>query len=245
MRNIKLTIEYDGKEYNGWQKQPNKLNIQGEIERAIQNITGKQVELIGSGRTDAGVHAFGQVANFKIDSDFPIEKMAIAINSQLKKSIRIKKTEEVSPEFHSRYNCHSKTYQYVIDNSEQGSAIYRCLSYHVPQELDVEKMQKAVTYFVGEHDFSSFKSSGTSSKSSVRIIYDANVEKDGERVKISLTGNGFLYNMVRIISGTLVEVGLNNIEPEDIPKIIEAKNRQMAGKTLPPQGLFLMEVEYN
>ena len=245
MRNIKLTIEYDGKEYNGWQKQPNKLNIQGEIERAIQNITGKQVELIGSGRTDAGVHAFGQVANFKIDSDFPIEKMAIAINSQLKKSIRIKKTEEVSPEFHSRYNCHSKTYQYVIDNSEQGSAIYRCLSYHVPQELDVEKMQKAVTYFVGEHDFSSFKSSGTSSKSSVRIIYDANVEKDGERVKISLTGNGFLYNMVRIISGTLVEVGLNNIEPEDIPKIIEAKNRQMAGKTLPPQGLFLMKVEYN
>lgn len=245
MRNIKLTIEYDGKEYNGWQKQPNKLNIQGEIERAIQNITGKQVELIGSGRTDAGVHAFGQVANFKIDSDFPIEKMAIAINSQLKKSIRIKKTEEVSSEFHSRYNCHSKTYQYVIDNSEQGSAIYRCLSYHVPQELDVEKMQKAVTYFVGEHDFSSFKSSGTSSKSSVRIIYDANVEKDGERVKISLTGNGFLYNMVRIISGTLVEVGLNNIEPEDIPKIIKAKNRQMAGKTLPPQGLFLMEVEYN
>ena len=245
MRNIKLTIEYDGKEYNGWQKQPKKLNIQGEIERAIQNITGEQVELIGSGRTDAGVHAFGQVANFKIDSDFLIEKMAIAINSQLKKSIRIKKTEEVSPEFHSRYNCHSKTYQYVIDNSEQGSAIYRCLSYHVPQELDVEKMQKAVTYFVGEHDFSSFKSSGTSSKSSVRIIYDANVEKDGERVKISLTGNGFLYNMVRIISGTLVEVGLNNIEPEDIPKIIEAKNRQMAGKTLPPQGLFLMKVEYN
>ena len=245
MKNIKLTIEYDGKEYNGWQKQPNKLNIQGEIERALQNITGEQVELIGTGRTDAGVHAFGQVANFKIDSDFPIEKMAIAINSQLKKSIRIKKTEEVSQEFHSRYNCHSKTYQYVIDNSEQGSAIYRGLSYHVPQELDVEKMQKAVTYFVGEHDFSSFKSSGTSSKSSVRIIYDANVEKDGEKVKISLTGNGFLYNMVRIISGTLVEVGLNNIEPEDIPKIIEAKNRQMAGKTLPPQGLFLMKVEYN
>ena len=148
MRNIKLTIEYDGKEYNGWQKQPNKLNIQGEIERAIQNITGKQVELIGSGRTDAGVHAFGQVANFKIDSDFPIEKMAIAINSQLKKSIRIKKTEEVSQEFHSRYNCHSKTYQYVIDNSEQGSAIYRGLSYHVPQELYVEKMQKAKKNFL-------------------------------------------------------------------------------------------------
>ena len=245
MRNIKLTIEYDGKDFNGWQKQPNKLNIQGEIERAIQNITGKQVELIGSGRTDAGVHAFGQVANFKIDSDFPIEKMAIAINSQLKNSICIKKSEEVPMEFHSRYNCHSKTYQYVIDNSEQGTAIFRGLTYHVPQKLNIEKMQKAITYFVGEHDFSSFKSSGTSSKSSVRIIYDAKVEEDGEKIIICLTGNGFLYNMVRIISGTLVEVGLNNIEPEDISKIIEAKNRQMAGKTLPPQGLFLMSVEYN
>ena len=245
MRNIKLTIEYDGKEYNGWQKQPNKLNIQGEIERAIQNVTGEQVELIGSGRTDAGVHAFGQVANFKINSDFPIEKIAIAINSQLKKSICIKKAEEVPQEFHSRYNCHSKTYKYVIDNSEQGTAIYRGLAYHVSQKLDVKKMQKAITYFVGEHDFSSFKSSGTSSKSSVRIIYDAKVEKNGEKVIISLTGNGFLYNMVRIISGTLVEVGLNNIEPEDISKIIEKKNRRMAGKTLPPQGLFLIKVEYS
>lgn len=245
MKNIKLTIEYDGKEYNGWQKQPNKLNIQGEIERAIQNITGEQVELIGSGRTDAGVHAFGQVANFKIDSDFPIEKMAIAINSQLKKSIRIKKTEEVSQEFHSRYNCHSKTYQYVIDNSEQGSAIYRGLSYHVPQELDVEKMQKAVTYFVGEHDFSSFKSSGTSSKSSVRTIYKAEVfEMPNNRIYIELTGNGFLYNMVRIIAGTLVDVGTGKIQTEDIEKIIESKDRSLAGKTLQPNGLYLVKVNY-
>lgn len=245
MRNIKLTIEYDGKDFNGWQKQPNKLNIQGEIEKAIQNVTGEQVNLIGSGRTDAGVNAFGQVANFKIDSEFPIEKMATAINSQLKKSIRVKKAEEVSSDFHSRYNCHSKTYNYVIDNSEQGSAIYRNLSYHVSKKLNIEKMQKAISYFIGEHDFSSFKSSGTSSKSSVRTIYNATVVKENDKVTISLTGNGFLYNMVRIISGTLVEVGLNNIEPEEIPKIIEAKNRQMAGKTLPPQGLFLINVEYD
>ncbi len=245
MRNIKLTIEYDGKDFNGWQKQPNKLNIQGEIEKAIQNVTGEQVNLIGSGRTDAGVNAFGQVANFKIDSEFPIEKMATAINSQLKKSIRVKKAEEVSSDFHSRYNCHSKTYNYVIDNSEQGSAIYRNLSYHVSKKLNIEKMQKAISYFIGEHDFSSFKSSGTSSKSSVRTIYNATVVKENDKVTISLTGNGFLYNMVRIISGTLVEVGLNNIEPQEIPKIIEAKNRQMAGKTLPPQGLFLINVEYD
>ena len=229
----------------GWQKQPNKLNIQGEIEKAIQNVTGEQVNLIGSGRTDAGVNAFGQVANFKIDSEFPIEKMATAINSQLKKSIRVKKAEEVSSDFHSRYNCHSKTYNYIIDNSEQGSAIYRNLSYHVSKKLNIEKMQKAISYFIGEHDFSSFKSSGTSSKSSVRTIYNATVERKNNKITISLTGNGFLYNMVRIISGTLVEVGLNNIEPEEIPKIIEAKNRQMAGKTLPPQGLFLINVEYD
>ena len=245
MRNIKLTIEYDGKDFNGWQKQPNKLNIQGEIEKAIQNVTGEQVNLIGSGRTDAGVNAFGQVANFKIDSEFPIEKMATAINSQLKKSIRVKKAEEVSSDFHSRYNCHSKTYNYIIDNSEQGSAIYRNLSYHVSKKLNIEKMQKAISYFIGEHDFSSFKSSGTSSKSSVRTIYNATVVKENDKVTISLTGNGFLYNMVRIISGTLVEVGLNNIETQEIPKIIEAKNRQMAGKTLPPQGLFLINVEYD
>ena len=245
MRNIKLTIEYDGKEYNGWQKQPNKLNIQGEIERAIQNVTGKQVDLIGSGRTDAGVNAYGQVANLKIESELPIEKMATAINSQLKKSICVKRAEEVPLEFHSRYNSHSKTYNYVIDNSEQGTAIYRNLTYHVSQKLNIKNMQEAVKYFVGEHDFSSFKSSGTSSKSSVRTIYDAKVEKDKDKIIISLTGNGFLYNMVRIIAGTLLEVGLGNIKPEEIKDIIEAKNRQKAGKTLPPQGLFLMNVEYN
>lgn len=244
MRNIKLTIEYDGREYQGWQKQPKKLNIQGEIEEAIQKVMGKAVELIGSGRTDAGVHAFGQVANFKIDSDFPVEKMAIAINSQLKKSIRIQKAEEVEENFHSRYHCHKKTYAYIIDNSEQGSAIYRNLTYHIPQPLNLEAMQKAVTFFKGEHDFTSFKSSGTSSKSSVRTIYEAQVLKEQERIVIMLTGNGFLYNMVRIIAGTLVEVGLGNKKPEEIPNIILQKNRQLAGKTLPAQGLYLMNVEY-
>ncbi len=244
MRNIKLTIEYDGKDYNGWQKQPNKLNIQGEIERAIQTVTGKEVELIGSGRTDAGVHAVAQVANFKIDSDFPIEKMAIAINSQLKGSIRVQKAEEVEENFHSRYNCHKKTYQYVIDNSEQGTALYRNHTYHVPQPLNLSAMQQAVNYLIGEHDFSSFKSSGTSSKSSVRTIYDAKILKEGEKVAIVLTGNGFLYNMVRIIAGTLVEIGKGEKTPEEMKQILEAKDRSLAGKTLPSQALFLMNVSY-
>ena len=244
MRNIRLTIEYDGKEFNGWQKQPNKLNIQGNLEKVISDLTKEEIEIIGSGRTDAGVHALGQVANFKTNSNIPIEKFAIAINSRIKQSIRIKKAEEVDERFHSRYNCKRKTYRYIINTSETGSAIYRNLEYNIKMQLDVKKMQEAVKFFVGEHDFSAFKSSGTSSKSSVRTIYNAKVEQDGERIIIELTGNGFLYNMVRIISGTLVEVGLNKIKSEDITKIIESKNRQNAGKTLPPCGLYLVSVEY-
>lgn len=244
MRNIKLKIEYDGKEYNGWQKQPNKLNIQGEIERAIEKITGEKVELYASGRTDAGVHSLGQVANFKTNSKMPIEKFAIAINSQVKNSIRIVSAEEVSENFHSRYNCKQKTYRYIINNSPYGSAIYRNLEYHMPIKLDVKKMEKAIKYFEGEHDFKAFKSSGTSSKSSIRTIYKAEIKKKEERIIIELTGNGFLYNMVRIISGTLLEVGLGKIKADDIPLIIESKDRTRAGKTLPPQGLYLVEVKY-
>lgn len=245
MRNIKLTIEYDGKCYNGWQKQPNKLNIQGEIERAIYNITKEEVDLIGSGRTDAGVHALGQVANFKTDSQISIEKLPLAINSQLKNSIVIKEAEEVDERFHSRYNAKHKTYRYIINNSKCGTAIYRNLEYSYPFKLDVEKMKQASKYFEGEHDFKAFKSSGTSSKNSVRIIYKAVVKQDGEKIIIELTGNGFLYNMVRIISGTLLDVGLGKIEPKEIPEIIESKDRQRAGKTLPAHGLYLVEVKYD
>lgn len=208
MRNIKLIIEYDGKAFNGWQKQPTKLNIQGEIERAIGEITGEEVNLTASGRTDAGVHSWGQTANFKTESNIPIEKVAIAINSKLKQSIRIKSAEEVDENFHARYSCKGKTYRYILNNSRQGGAIYRALEYHVPIPLDIEKMQQAAKLFEGEHDFAGFKASGTSSKNSVRKIYKAEVKKEGERIYIELTGSGFLYNMVRIISGTLVDVGL-------------------------------------
>ncbi len=244
MRNIKLTIEYDGREFGGWQKQPKKLNIQGTIEKAIEEITGEETQLIASGRTDAGVHALGQVANFKTNSNIPIEKIPIAINSKIKKSIIIKSAQEVDERFHSRYNCKRKTYRYVINNSKQGSAIYRNLECHIPIKLDVEKMKYAAKFFIGEHDFKAFKASGTSSKSSVRIIYDANVYTNDERIYIELTGNGFLYNMVRIIAGTLMEVGLGKIEPEDIKNIIESKDRKRAGKTLPAHGLYLVNVNY-
>ena len=219
MRNIKLTIEYDGKSFNGWQKQPNKLNIQGEIEKAIG-------------------------ANFKTNSNIPIEKIPIAINSKLKKSIVIKSAEEVEERFHSRYSVKSKKYRYTINNSQYGSAIYRDMEYHFPFNLDVNKMQEASKYFEGEHDFKAFKASGTSSKSSVRTIYKAEIIKNEDRIYIELTGNGFLYNMVRIISGTLVDVGTGKIKPEEIKDIIESKERIRAGKTLPARGLCLMEVNY-
>ena len=244
MRNIKLTIEYDVKDFNGWQKQPTKLNIQGEIERAIEQITGEKVDLIASGRTDAGVHSLGQIANFKTESKLPIEKFPVALNSKLKKSIRIQNAEEVEENFHSRYSCKQKTYRYIINNSKEGSAIYRNLEYHMPIKLDIKSMEKAIKYFEGEHDFKGFKASGTSSKNSVRKIYKAEIKKDGDRILIELTGSGFLYNMVRIIAGTIVEVGLGKIKPEDIPNIIESKDRTKAGKTLPPYALYLVKVEY-
>ena len=222
-----------GKNLIGWQKQPDKLNIQGTIEKAIEQITNEKVDLVASGRTDRGVHALGQVANFKTESNIPIEKIPIAINTNLKKSIRILSAEEVEDKFHSRLTCKRKT------------AIYRNLETHIPVKLNIEKMQKAIKYFEGEHDFKAFKASGTSSKSSVRTIYNAEVKKmPDDKIYIELTGNGFLYNMVRIISGTLVEVGLEKIKPEEIVEIIESKNREKAGKTLPPQGLYLVRVEY-
>lgn len=187
---------------------------------------------------------YGQVANFKTNSSIPIEKFAIALNSILKKSIIIKNAQEVEENFHARFNCKKKTYRYIINNSEIGTAIYRNLEYHIPQKLDVEAMKNAIKYFEGEHDFKAFKSSGTSSKSSVRTIYNTKIIENEERIIIELTGNGFLYNMVRIISGTLVEVGFGKIKPEDIKKIIESKDRKRAGKTLPPHGLYLVEVVY-
>ena len=229
----------------GWQKQPNKLNIQGNIEKAICEITGEEIELNASGRTDAGVHAFGQVANFKTNSNIPIEKFAVAINSRLKKSIVIKKAEEVEERFHSRYNCKKKTYRYIINNSFEGSAIYRNLEYHIPTKLNITDMKKAIKYFEGVHDFAGFKASGTSSKSSIREIYLAQIKQDNERINIELTGNGFLYNMVRIIAGTIVDVGLGKIDPNSIPDIINSKKREKAGKTLPAHGLYLVNVEYD
>lgn len=245
MRNIKITIEYDGKNFPGWQSQPGKMSIQTEIENAIEQVTGEKVELIASGRTDAGVHALGQVANFHTNSNIETQKMPYAINSKLPKSIVVYQAEEVEERFHARYHCKLKTYRYIINNAEFPSALDRYREYHMPFQVNVEEMQKAIKYFEGEHDFKGFQSSGGNKrKTTVRRLSNCTVKKEGTRVIIELTGNGFLYNMVRIISGTLLEVGIGKIKSEDIPSIIESEDRTKAGKTLPPHGLYLVKVEY-
>ena len=245
MRNIKITIEYDGKNFPGWQSQPNKISIQTEIENAIFEVTGEKTEVIASGRTDAGVHALGQVANFHTNTKIETSKIPYAINSKLPNSIVVKEAAEVDERFHSRYNCKLKTYRYIINNNEFPSALNRYREFHMPCKLNYEAMEQAIKYFEGEHDFKAFKSSGgNAKKTTVRTLTNCNIKKDDGRIYIELTGNGFLYNMVRIISGTILDVGLGKINAEDIPKIIESGERKKAGRTLPPHGLYLVKVNY-
>ena len=245
MRNIKIIIEYDGKNFAGWQNQPGKTSIQGEIEKAINEITGEDVDLIASGRTDAGVHALGQTANFHTESNLPVDRFTYALNSKLPKSIVVKNAEEVDDRFHSRYNCKGKTYRYIINNNEFPSALERYREFHVPYTLNLEDMEKALKKFEGEHDFKGFKSSGGSpKKTTVRTITKAEMKENDGRIIIELTGDGFLYNMVRIICGTVVDVGLGKINEAEIEDIINSGDRTRAGKTLPPHGLYLVKVFY-
>ena len=245
MRNIKITIEYDGKNFPGWQSQPGKVSIQTEIEKAIYEITGEEVDRIASGRTDAGVHALGQVANFHTNTKIEISKIPYAINSKLPNSIVVKDAVEVDERFHARYNCKLKTYRYIINNNEFPSALNRYREFHLPYKLNYADMEKAIKYFEGEHDFKAFKSSGgNAKKTTIRTLTDCNIKKEDGRIYIELTGNGFLYNMVRIISGTILDVGLGKIKADDIPEIINSGIRERAGRTLPPHGLYLVKVNY-
>jgi len=246
MRNIKLVIEYEGTNYCGWQSQKNVISIQDTIQDAIFKITGSRVELIGSGRTDGGVHALGQVANFIIDSEIEAERFAFALNWTLPHDIVIKNSCEVDMDFHSRYCAIGKQYSYLLLNSRQPTALYRNLAHHISycDKLDVSKMEAASKYFIGTYDFSSFMSKGSSIKSTVRTIYDVKILQSEEFIKIIYHGNGFLYNMVRIISGTLLQTAIGKIEPINIPDIIQSKNRQKAGIGLPAHGVYLEKVYY-
>ena len=243
MRNIKITIQYNGKNYCGWQKQNNSPGIQGTIEKAIFDITREEVKITGSGRTDAGVHALGQVANFKINSQIPVDRIPNALNAKLPKDISIVKAEEVDEDFHSRYSAKKKTYRYQIYNSLYRSPIYADISYPVKYDLDIDKMKKEAKSLIGTYDFKGFMSSGSSVTDTVRTIYNIEVSKSEDLIIIEIEGNGFLYNMVRIIAGTLVDIGRGRIA-EKMSTIIESKSRSMAGHTAPAHGLFLKKVDY-
>ena len=244
MRNIKLTIEYDGTSYGGWQKQKNNRTIQQCIEEAIKLLTGEEVELIGSSRTDAGVHAKGMVANFITNSKIPADKFREAINTKLPDDIGIIKSEEVDKNFHSRYDSKGKTYCYTLVNRYEKVCIGRNYVYQVRDELNYNLMKEAAKYFLGKHDFKAFKTNGSSVKTSVRTINGLELELKGDVIKIFVSADGFLYNMVRIIVGTLIEVGKGKIKPEDIESIIKNGDRSKAGPCVPPNGLVLEKVFY-
>ncbi|MGL5329419.1 MAG: tRNA pseudouridine(38-40) synthase TruA [Peptostreptococcaceae bacterium] len=243
MRNLKIKIQYNGANYCGWQKQPDSLGIQGTIEKAIYEITKEEVKITGSGRTDAGVHALGQIANFKLESSIPAEKLPNALNAKLPKDIVIIDCEEVDLEFHSRYSAKGKRYKYLIYNSPYRSPIYKDISYHVRYDLDFEKMCKEAKSLIGTHDFKGFMSSGSSVIDTVRTIYDIEITKNEELITIEVEGNGFLYNMVRIIVGTLVDIGRGRIN-DCLFEIINSKSRSKTGHTAPAHGLFLKKVDY-
>lgn len=244
MRNIRLIIEYDGTNYFGWQKQKKGITIQDTIEKAIKKVTGEDVELIGSSRTDSGVHARGMVANFKTDSKIPEEKFREAINSKLPDDIGIIKSEEVNEGFHSRYASLGKTYSYTIINRYEKVALDRNYALQVKDILNIEDMEEACKYFIGKHDFKAFRTTGSSVKTSVRTIKELYVKKDKDIIKIYITADGFLYNMVRIIVGTLIEVGKGKIKSESIRDIINSGERTKAGPCVPARGLVLEKVYY-
>ena len=243
--NYRLNIMYDGTSFSGWQRQKNARTVCGEIESAIKVITKEAVELCGVSRTDAGVHAKDYVANFFLESDFPEEKLFVGINALVPDGISIKSAQKCNSDFNSRFDVKSKTYVYTIDNSPYGNPFLKKYAWHFKFPLNLDAMQKACCHFLGKHDFSSFMAQGGTAKTFERTIFDAKIyEEDESIIKFSVTGDGFLYNMVRIMAGTLVWVGKGAIMPDDIPDIIASKDRTKAGVTAPAHGLMLYKLNY-
>lgn len=242
---IALIIEYDGTNYCGWQIQKNGVSVQQKLEEALKKALGVKTAVVGAGRTDARVHALGQVAHFDADTDIPADKFFYVLNTLLPDDIRIKKSFEAGEGFHARFGAKGKHYRYVIRNAREKGAIDRLYTMFVPVPLDVEKMKQAATFIEGEHDFAAFCAAGSDLKgTTVRTVYSVTVARDGDYITIDVKGNGFLYNMVRIIAGTLVAAGKRKLAPEEVGAAIAAKDRTLAGATAQAQGLFLVEVYY-
>jgi tRNA pseudouridine38-40 synthase len=246
MRNILLTIEYDGTSFSGWQRQSNGRSIQGEIEKTLYRMTKEpDVKLFGSGRTDAGVHALAQKANFKTNCNIPISSVPDAMNSIMSDDIFIVEAKEVFLSFDARKHAKSKAYLYRIRNSERNAALDRHRVYCIPQKLDISRMSEAASYFIGEHDFTSFCSAKSLTRTKVRTVFSVDIFQEKDDIKILVVGSGFLYNMVRVIVGTLIDVGHEKIHPSDILSILNKKDRTEAGRTAPSHGLYLQEVQYD
>lgn len=247
MQNIKLTVAYDGTDYYGFQEQRGSgfTTIQELLEQALTKLAKHPIQVIGASRTDSGVHARGQVVNFRDDSwPVPLNKIPLAVNALLPGDVAVLNAESVPAQFHARFDALGKTYTYTIDNNRIPDPFSRRFALHQPQPLDVTLMQQGAQYLVGEHDFKCFQAQGTPVKTTVRTITDVSVTQQQNRVVLTVGGNGFLYNMVRIITGTIMLVGLGRIAPTDIKEIIASKDRTKAGPTVPPQGLCLEEIYY-
>jgi pseudouridylate synthase I len=245
MKRIKLVVAYDGTNYHGWQVQPDKITVEGVLNKALSELLQEEITVIGASRTDAGVHAKGNVAVFDTNTVIPAEKICFAVNRYLPWDIRVLSSREVPADFHPRKVSCKKTYEYRIMNRDIAMPTERLYSYFIYYDMDIEAMRKAARYLIGEHDFKSFCSANTSVTDTVRTIYSLDVEQEDYMIKITVKGNGFLYNMVRIIVGTLIEVGRGVKTPEDMDRILKGLNRRLAGPTAPAHGLTLVGIEYN
>ena len=244
MKRIMLTVAYDGTDYSGWQIQPHAVTIEGILNRELSDLLGDEIRVIGASRTDAGVHAEGAVCVFDTDSRIPPDKFSFALNQTLPADIRIRKSEEVALDFHPRKCDCRKTYAYRIWEDTFPMPTNQRYMLWVHTQLDVDRMKKAASYLVGQHDFASFCSTHTQTENTVRTIYYLSVTREGKQITITVCGDGFLYNMVRIIAGTLIEIGQGKREPESVKEMLRAKDRASSGPTAPPQGLCLMEYEF-
>jgi len=243
---VKCIISYDGSTFNGYQIQPNKRTVQGELQQALTKMhKGKEVKVVASGRTDTGVHAVGQVIHFDTDLNIPVEKWPVALNALLPDDIVVKEASVVNDSFHARFNAKKKEYRYFIQYSPQPDVFKRNYVFHVENTLNIEKMKEASKLLLGTHDFTSFCSAKTEVEDKVRTLYNIDIWSKGDKIVFRFIGSGFLYNMVRILVGTLLEIGLEQRQPNDIKNILEAKERGMAGKTAPGKGLYLWKVYYD
>lgn len=244
MKRVMLTVAYDGTNYHGWQIQPNVVTVESVLNETLSTLLQEEIKVIGASRTDTGVHALGNIAVFDTQARMPAEKISYALNQRLPQDIRIQASREVPQDFHPRRRNSRKTYEYKIWNSAFPMPIYRLYSHFTYVPLDVNAMQRAANYLVGEHDFKSFCSIGTTAETTVRTIYKIAVKRLDEMITIRIVGSGFLYNMVRIIAGTLMEVGKGSLAPEKITEILKACDRAAAGPTAPACGLLLVKYEF-